>query len=362
MPAARAANPRPRIPPTIWALGFVSLFTDMGSEMVHSLLPVLLATGLGASAFAIGMIEGAAEATVLVTKVFSGWASDALGRRKPLVLLGYGLAAAVKPLFPLAESITAVATARLLDRFGKGIRGAPRDALVSDIVPDEIRGAAFGLRQSMDTVGAVVGPLLAVLLLWLLANDIRTVLWVAVLPGIVAVLLLATVVREPADVDRVARRLPITREGLERLGPAFWRLATVGGVISLARFSEAFLVLRASERGLGLTWVPMVLVVMSVVYAASAYPAGWLSDRMPRQRVLAAGMAVLVLADACLALARGPLLLFIGIALWGLHMGMTQGILASMVADRVPASYRATGFGGSGFLAVAAFLPPLAGA
>jgi MFS family permease len=345
MPPASAARPRPAIPRTIWALGFVSLFTDMGSEMVHSLLPVLLATGLGASALAIGLIEGAAEATVLVTKVFSGWASDALGRRKPLVLLGYGLAAAVKPLFPMAGSITAVATARLLDRFGKGIRGAPRDALVSDIVPVEIRGAAFGLRQSMDTVGAVVGPLLAVLLLWLLANDIRTVLWVAVLPGLVAVLLLATVVREPADVQRVARRLPITREGLSRLGAAFWRLAAVGGVISLARFSEAFLVLRASERGLGLTWVPMVLVVMSVVYAASAYPAGRLSDRMPRQHMLAAGMAVLVLADTCLALAPGPLLLFIGIGLWGLHMGMTQGILASMVADRVPASYRASGFG-----------------
>jgi MFS family permease len=336
---------RPLIPRTIWTLGFVSLFTDMGSEMVHSLLPVLLATTLGASALTIGLIEGAAEATVLVTKVFSGWASDALGRRKPLVLLGYGLAAAVKPLFPLAGSVAAVTTARLLDRFGKGIRGAPRDALVGDITPAEIRGAAFGLRQSMDTIGAVVGPLLAVALMALFAADIRTVLWIAVVPGVIAVLLLATLVREPPDTRTRAARLPITREGLSRLGAPFWRLAALGAVISLARFSEAFLVLRATDRGLALAWVPMVLVVMSVVYAASAYPVGKLSDRMPRQRLLAAGMVVLVLADVALALAQGRLLLFTGIALWGLHMGMTQGILATLVADRVPGAYRATAFG-----------------
>ena len=342
---APATRTRPAIPRTIWALGFVSLFTDMGSEMVHSLLPVLLSTTLGASALTIGLIEGAAEATVLVTKVFSGWASDALGKRKPLVLLGYGLATAVKPLFPLAESVAAVTTARLLDRFGKGIRGAPRDALVGDIAPAEIRGAAFGLRQSMDTVGAVLGPLLAVALLWLLADDVRAVLWVAVIPGVVAVLLLATTVREPPDVARRAARLPITREGLARLGAPFWRLVALGAVISLARFSEAFLVLRATDRGLPLTWVPMVLVVMSVVYALSAYPAGKLSDRMPRQRVLALGMAMLVLADVALALAQGELLLFAGIALWGLHMGLTQGILATLIADRVPAAYRATAFG-----------------
>lgn len=346
MGAGNAAMPsRPKIPRTIWALGLVSLFTDMGSEMVHSLLPVLLATTLGASALTIGLIEGAAEALVLVTKVFSGYLSDALGKRKPLVLLGYGLASAVKPLFPLAHSIEAVATARLLDRFGKGIRGAPRDALIGDIAPASIRGACFGLRQSMDTVGAVVGPLLAVGLLWLLADDIRAVLWVAVIPGVVAVLLLITTVREPADVAQRAARLPITREGLSRLGAGFWWLVALGAVISLARFSEAFLVLRATDRGLTLTLVPMVLVVMSVVYTLSAYPAGQLSDRLPRKRVLAFGMLVLALADVMLAMAQGKALLFVGIALWGLHMGLTQGILASLIADRVPAAYRATAFG-----------------
>jgi MFS family permease len=339
------APKRSAIPRTIWALGFVSMFTDMGSEIVHSLLPVLLATTLGASMLTIGLLEGAAEATVLFTKVFSGWASDALGRRKPLVLFGYGLAAVVKPLFPLAGSIAAVATARLLDRFGKGIRGAPRDALVADVTPAAHRGAAYGLRQSMDTIGAVIGPLLAVVLMTVFADDIRSVLWVAVIPGFIAVLLLATAVREPPDTPARTARLPITREGLSRLGAPFWRLAALGGLVALARFSEAFLVLRASDRGLPTAWVPMVLVVMSVVYAASAYPAGWLSDRMPRRRLLAAGMFALVLGDALLALDGGIGLAFAGIAIWGLHMGLTQGILASLVVDRVPAAYRATAFG-----------------
>ena len=340
-----AAPARQKIPRTVWALGIVSMFTDMGSEMVHSLLPILLASGLGASALTIGLIEGSAEALVLVTKVFSGYISDALGKRKSLALLGYGLAAVVKPLFPLATSITGITTARLLDRLGKGIRGAPRDALVADVTPAEIRGAAFGLRQSMDTVGAVVGPLLAVALLWWWHDDIRLVLWVAVLPGLFALLLLATLVKEPADVAKRTARMPISREGLMRLGTPFWRLVALGALISLARFSEAFLVLRASERGVDLTWVPLVLVVMSIVFTLSAYPAGVLSDRMPRMRVLAVGMALLVLADVALAMAQDWRLVFVGVALWGLHLGLSQGVLASMITDRVPPQYRGTAFG-----------------
>jgi len=357
-----ASSPRrPAIPRTIWALGFVSLFTDMGSEMVHSLLPVLLAGTLGASALTIGLIEGSAEALVLVTKVFSGYLSDALGKRKPLVLLGYGLAMVVKPLFPLAGSIAMVTTARMLDRFGKGIRGAPRDAMVSDLAPAEIRGACFGLRQSMDTVGAVLGPLLAVGLLWWFANDITTVLWFAVLPGIVAVLVLLRV-PEPADVARRTARLPLSREGVAKLGRPFWWLSALGVVIALARFSEAFLVLRASERGLPLTYVPLVLVVMSVVYTLTAYPAGRLSDRVSRPKVLAIGMAVLVLADVALALADGYPLLFAGIALWGLHLGLTQGILASLIADVAPDAYRGTAFGVFNLLSGAALLLASVGA
>ena len=354
---APPAPPRLRIPRTIWALGFVSLFTDLGSEMVHGLLPVLMAGILGASALTIGLIEGAAEALVLVTKVFSGYFSDAIGRRKPLVLLGYGVAALAKPLFPLADSIATVTTARLLDRFGKGIRGAPRDALVGDLAPPSIRGACFGLRQSMDTVGAVLGPLVAVALLWAFADDIRTVLWFAVIPGLVSIALLLTMVPEPNDGQRRPARLPITRQGLAHLGAAFWGLVAVGGLISLTRFSEAFLVLRASERGVPLTFIPLVLVVMSGAYMLSAYPAGRLSDRLPRTAVLAAGMAVLAVANIALALAEGYAMLFAGIALWGLHMGLTQGILASLIADVAPVEYRGTAFGvfslvsGAGLLA-----------
>ena len=352
--ASQSAS-RPPIPRTIWALGFVSLFTDMGSEMVHSLLPVLL-TGMGATALTIGLIEGSAEALVLVTKVFSGYLSDAIGRRKPLVLLGYGLATVVKPLFPLATSIAMITTARLLDRFGKGIRGAPRDALVGDLAPPAIRGACFGLRQSMDTIGAVLGPLFAVALLWRFANDMRTVLWFAVVPGIIAILLLLRV-PEPADTASRSARLPLSREGLTRLGSPFWRLALLGMLIALARFSEAFLVLRASERHLPLTFIPLVLVVMSVVYTLTSYPVGRLSDRMSRTTLLALGMLALTAADVALASANGYGLLFTGIALWGLHMGLTQGILATLITDIAPTQYRATAFGmfnllsGSGLLA-----------
>ncbi len=335
---------RPRLPPSVWALGFVSLFTDVGSEMVHSLLPVLLAGTLGASALTIGMIEGAAESLVLITKVFSGYISDAFGKRKPLVLLGYGLAAAVKPLFPLAGSVETVVTARLLDRLGKGIRGAPRDALIADVTPAEVRGAAFGLRQSMDSIGAVLGPLLAVGLMAVFLGNIHAVLWFAVVPGMIAVALIVFVVREPAQTERHAR-LPISRAGLASLGKPFWMVVVVGGLLSLARFSEAFLILRGSQLGLSNSLVPLVLVIMSVVYTISAWPVGALSDRWSRGALFAAGMIVLVFADAMLALADGSFAVFVGAGLWGLHLGMTQGLLAAMIADTTPSAWRGTAFG-----------------
>lgn len=335
---------RQSVPRAVWTLGFVSLFTDLGSEIVHSLLPVLLAGSLGASVFVIGLLEGAAEALVLVTKVFSGYLSDALGRRKPLVVLGYGLATLAKPLFPLADSVSTVVAARMIDRFGKGIRGAPRDALLGDLAPPAIRGACFGLRQSMDTMGAVLGPALAVALLWSMSDDVGIVLWIAVIPGVVALILLVFI-KEPDHAQRRPARLPISREGLSRLGGAYWRLTALGALIALARFSEAFLVLRASERGLGITWVPLVLVVMSAVYALSAYPAGVLSDRFPRHWLLGAGMATLIFANVALAVASGYELLFLGIALWGMHMGLTQGLLASLIVDTAPSEYRGTAFG-----------------
>ena len=281
----------------------------------------------------------------MVTKVFSGYISDAIGKRKPLVLFGYGLAAIVKPIFPLADSVWLFTTARMLDRFGKGVRGAPRDAMVSELSPAEIRGASFGLRQSMDTVGAVLGPLLAVALLWWTTNDIKLVLWVAVIPGFIAVFLLFTAVPEPSNPEKKPARLPINREGLRQLGKPFWSVVIIGAVISLARFSEAFLILRASNLDVPLTYIPLVLVIMSITYALSAYPAGKLSDRIPRHQLLALGMLLLALACLVLALANNYWTLFFGIALWGLHMGFSQGILASMIADTANASYRGTAFG-----------------
>lgn len=341
--------PRPRMPAGVWVLGGVSLCMDISSEMIHSLLPLFLVGSLGISVLAVGVIEGIAEATALVSKVFSGALSDFLGRRKGLVLLGYAMGAFTKPAFALAQGAGVVVAARFIDRLGKGIRGAPRDALMADITPPAIRGAAFGLRQSLDTVGAFVGPLLATGLMLLWANDFRAVFWVAVVPGLLAVALLALGVREPAQpVDGALaprRANPIRREALAQLGPACWRVVAVGAVFTLARFSEAFLVLRAAELAVPVAWVPLVMVAMNVVYAASAYPFGKLSDRMDHGRLLAAGLGVLIASDVALALAGGWLGLAVGVALWGVHMGMTQGLLAAMVADTAPAALRGTAYG-----------------
>jgi MFS family permease len=334
-----------QIPAGVWVLGFVSLLMDISSEMVHSLLPLFMMTTLGASAFTIGLIEGLAEATALVVKVFSGVWSDYLGKRKGLALFGYALGALTKPLFALAPSAGVVLAARLLDRAGKGVRGAPRDALVADLTPPPLRGAAFGLRQALDTVGAVAGPLLAVALMLLWANDFRAVFWVAVVPGLMAVALLLLGVREPVRADGVARTNPITRANLARLSRAYWWVVTIGAVFTLARFSEAFLVLRAQQTGIALALVPLVMVVMSLVYAASAYPFGRLSDRMSHDKLLALGLVALIAADLVLASGSGWPTLLLGVALWGLHMGMTQGLLAAMVADTAPADLRGTAYG-----------------
>jgi MFS family permease len=334
-----------RIPGAIWALGFVSLLMDVSSELIHSLLPVFLATALGVSAFTIGLIEGAAEATALIVKVFSGVISDWWGRRKPLALIGYGLGAASKPLFALAGGAGLVVFARLIDRVGKGIRGAPRDALVADIAPPEVRGAAFGLRQSLDTVGAFLGPLLAMGLMLLWADDFRAVFWIAVVPGVLAVTLLFFGVREPERRVDGKRGNPIRRESLRRLPNAYWWVVGIGAVFTLARFSEAFLVLRANEGGLPLAYTPLVLIAMNVVYAGAAYPFGKLADSASHARLLAWGLVPLIGADACLAWSSQWAWVWAGITLWGLHMAMTQGLLATMIADTAPADLRGTAYG-----------------
>ncbi|MBD5800998.1 Inner membrane transport protein YajR [Azoarcus sp. Aa7] len=344
-PAPSAA--RPKLPAAIWMLGFVSLLMDVSSELIHSLLPVFLVTSLGAGALAVGLIEGAAEATALIVKVFSGALSDYWGKRKPLAVLGYGLGAISKPLFALATGSGMVLAARLIDRVGKGIRGAPRDALVADIAPPQMRGAAFGLRQSLDTVGAFLGPLLAMGLMLLWANDFRAVFWVAIIPGVLSVALLFFGVREPERPPGTPVLNPIRRENLRLLPRAYWWVVGIGALFALARFSEAFLVLRALDAGLPVAYTPLVLIGMNVVYSLTAYPFGRLADGMSHARLLALGLVVLIAAD--LALARGadwpwPWLVA-GIALWGLHMGMSQGLLATMIADTAPAALRGTAYG-----------------
>lgn len=334
-----------QIPPGIWMLGFVSMLMDISSEMVHSLLPMFMVGTLGASALTVGVIEGLAESTALMVKVFSGALSDYLGKRKGLALFGYALGALTKPLFAIASTTGIVLTARLLDRIGKGIRGAPRDALVADLAPADMRGAAFGLRQSLDTVGAFLGPLIAVGLMLLWANDFRMVFWVAVIPGMLAVALLLFGVREPVRHQGGKRTNPIRRESLARLGAPYWWVVGIGAVFALARFSEAFLVLRAQQGGIPIALVPLVMVAMNLVYAFSAYPFGKLSDRMSHTKLLALGLVVLVAADLVLASNAGWTSVLAGVALWGIHMGITQGLLATMVADTAPPDLRGTAYG-----------------
>jgi MFS family permease len=339
-------RPHAGLPASIWALGFVSLFMDISSEMIHGLLPVFLVTVLGASTATVGLIEGIGEGTAAIAKLFSGWISDRFARRKALTILGYGMGALSKPIFALAPSPAWVLAARFSDRLGKGIRGAPRDALVGELAPPALRGAAYGLRQSLDTVGAFAGPLLAIALMALFADDFRLVFRLAVIPGLLAVAILVIGVREPRAKPAAERaKAPIRGADIRRLGGRFWGVVAIGSILTLARFSEAFLILRAQDTGLALAWAPLVLVVMNIVYAATAYPIGAVSDRIDRRRLLAAGFLPLIAADLLLASAPDIWIVMLGVALWGLHMGMTQGLLAALVADAVPAPLRGTAFG-----------------
>ena len=355
MTSLQPSNPEPissnkgfyrKLPKGIWALGFVSMFMDTSSELVHSLLPILMATTLGASVVIIGIVEGFAEAAAAITKVFSGVISDYFQKRKFLAVVGYGLAAITKPIFPLATSIGWVFGARFVDRIGKGIRGAPRDALVAEIASAQLRGAAYGLRQALDSVGAFVGPLLAVAFMIWLANDIKAVLWVAVLPAFIAVFLLIVVVREPESLNHAAaHRNLLTFNNAKRLRLRYWLVVGLGAVFTLARFSEAFLILRAQDVGLAIGYVPVIMIVMNVVYSIFAYPAGAAADRFSASTLLLCGLGILVTADIVLAIATSPGIALLGSAFWGLHMAFTQGLLSKLVADTAPADLRGTAFG-----------------
>jgi MFS family permease len=320
------------------------MLMDTSSELIHSLLPIFMSTVLGASMTTIGIVEGVAEATAAITKVFSGALSDYLGKRKFLMILGYGLAAFTKPVFPLATSIGWVFGARFVDRVGKGIRGAPRDALVADITPAKLRGAAYGLRQALDSIGAFLGPLLAVVFMVWFAGNLEATMWVAVVPGFLAVAVLAFYVREPERAQAGAKA-PLKFADAKRLPPGYWLVVLLGAVFTLARFSEAFLVLRAQSVGLALGYVPVVMIVMNVAYAGFAYPAGAAADRMSPRSLLVAGLAILVAADIVLARAASPFPVFAGSALWGLHMALTQGLLSKLVADTAPERLRGSAFG-----------------
>jgi MFS family permease len=334
------------VPTTVWTLGFVSLLMDTSSELIHSLLPVFLVTVVGASTVAVGLIEGIAEATAAVAKVFSGALSDRIGKRKLLVGIGYGLAAITKPVFPLAGTAWEVLAARFVDRIGKGIRDAPRDALIADVTPPTIRGASYGIRQALDTVGGFAGPLLAVALMALYADDFRAVFWWALVPAALAVLLIVVGVREPDGTKATAKRgWPIRKAELKRMSPAFWMVIAIGVVFTLARFSQAFLVLKAQAEGLALALIPLVFVWMNLVYALTATPAGILSDRLGRENVLLCGLAALVVADLTLAFVPGLGGVVIGVGLWGLYMGFSQGLLSALVADTAPEDLRGTAFG-----------------
>ncbi len=334
-----------QVPRGVWILGFVSLLMDTSSEMIHSLLPIFMVSTLGASALAVGLVEGVAEATALIVKVFSGALSDFIGRRKELAVFGYGLGALSKPLFALAAGVHGVLGARFLDRIGKGMRGAPRDALIADLTPEPLRGAAYGPRQSLDTVGAFLGPLLGIVLMLAWGGNFRRVFWFAALPGFMAVGLLIIGLREPAPAGPAKARTPIDWRSLGELDAAYWRIVVLGALFTLARFSEAFLILRARQEGLPDAMAPLVFVAMNVIYAAAAYPAGLLADRLDRRLLLAAGIAVLIAADLTLARAPGLGAAAVGVAAWGLHMGLTQGIFAAMIADASPARLRGSAFG-----------------
>ena len=344
-----------RLPGGIWALGFVSLFMDISSEMIHGLLPVFLTSVLGASTEMVGLIEGVGEATASISKLFSGWVSDKLGKRKALALIGYGFGALSKPLFALAPTSALVLAARFSDRVGKGIRGAPRDAMVGDMVPAGLRGAAYGLRQSLDTVGAFTGPLIAIAMMATLHNNFRLIFWLALIPGLISVLVLLVAVREPPH-EAPALQAPLKFSDLSTLGAGYWIVVAIGAVLTLARFSEAFLILRAQSAGLSLALAPIVLVIMNIVYAISAYPLGALSDQIERKLMLALGFATLIVSDVVLAIAPNLPAVLAGVALWGLHMGMTQGLLAALVADEAPAHLRATSFGVFNFVSGIALL------
>lgn len=352
------APANPRLPRTVWVLGVVSLLMDLSSEIYHALLPAFLTVTLGLPVAAMGALDGFAEATASMSKLVSGRLSDRNQKRKPWILLGYGMAALSKPLFPLATTALPVLSARLVDRIGKGIRGAPRDAMIADETPPELRGRAFGLRQSMDTVGAFIAPLAAIGLMIWFRNDIRAVFWVAVIPAFLSCGFAWVMLRETSD--RTTPKTKIKWGGFRDLDPAVKRLIGVGFLFGLARFSESFLILKGIDAGIAPSWSPIVLALFNLAYLLLAYPAGIVSDRVSPQGLLLAGIGLLVAADLVLGMGVSLWTVGLGVVLWGAHMAFTQGIFSRMIADAASEDKRATSFGAFFFVSgIAALLSSL---
>ena len=343
-PGPNAPVPR-RLPRQVAILGVISLLTAMSSAMVYGLLPVFLVKVLGASTASVGVIEGIAEAMMSLARIFSGRASDWMGRRKPLVLLGYAVSAVNKVMFPLAGTVSIVFAARVIDRIGKGLRDAPRDAFMTDVTPAKVRGSGFGLRLAFYTTGFVIGPLAAMEVMQLSGDNFRLVFWLAVIPAVLAIIILIFGITEHASTKFVPRPLLLRRSEFALFTGAFWWAIAVASLLSLARFSYAFLILKAYGIGVDAAYVPIVLVLMHLVYAAAAYPFGVLADHMDRRLQLGIGAAILIAADMVLATANVGWMAAIGAGLWGLQMAATQGLLSASVADAAPEELRGTAFG-----------------
>lgn len=337
---------------SVIALGFVSLFMDLSSESIHSLLPLFMVNVLALSALAVGLLDGAAEALTLFIKPVSGWVSDRFTYRKPLTLAGYGIAAFSKPLFALSQGLGLVVFARLLDRVGKGIRGAPRDALIADVTPKALRGRAYGLRQAMDTIGALLGPLLAVLLMWLLHDNYRLVFWIAAVPAVIAVIILWWFVKEPKTVTQKALSATpgeltsvVNNRANTTFSHGYWSIVILAGLIALARPSEAFLLLQGNAQGLSASTTPLLLALMNVLYAASVFPVGLSFDRVGPRKLLMASLLLLAIAMLCLQQATSPAWVYLAAAFWGLHLGCSQGVLSALISLYAPNAKRGTAFG-----------------
>nr|WP_200892490.1 MFS transporter [Aliterella atlantica] len=337
----------PPLPRQVWVLGWVSLLMDIGSKMIQSVLPLFLVSMLGASLVTVGAIEGIAEVTAAGLKVGSGLISDRGGQhRKWSAVLGYGFSALMIPLYPIATSPGWILAARMGDRMGKGIRVAPRNALVADATPEHQRGAAYGLRYTLDTIGALLGPIVATILLAVSRQNTRLVFWAAMIPAFLAVGLLIWGIQAPpfAQPSSKSKASGLRWQSLQQLGVNYWHLVVVVCLFNLGNSSDAFLLLKAKDVGISFTAVPLVLTAIHAGSAVSAYPAGWLSDRLSRRNVFLVGLGLFALTYGGLAIARQPWQVWLLLGLYGLYQGITQGVLLAMVAATITPMSRGTAF------------------